>query len=581
MNNLKILFPVLMIVFLAITFWSVISLKVMLSFVDKDQIYKYYQIISAKYYENIESDQVSDTNPGILSSQSLYDVKSYKLDFSFDIQQKKIIGTVNMNSESLSDTLSFIYIDLAGNMNVNSVKLNGMEISHFRVDDYIAADTKGKLKLNESFDIQIVYEGIPENKGFDSFSIKKFDDEPAIYTLSEPNHAKTWWPCKDVMTDKADAEIIITVPEKLTAVSNGLLINVSDNKNGSKTFHWKTSYPTATYLVSLAIGKYDKWTDTYTSMDRKIQMPVEYYTYPYLTEKAKYDWKNTVEMLKFFSDYIGEYPFINEKYGMATFGWVGGAMEHQTISSMGYTLVTGNGKYEDIVVHELVHQWFGDAVTPATWKDIWLNEGFASYGEAMWVEHTKGKEALKNFMKKNDYSFFMGTVYDPEGFIFGPTVYKKGSWCLHMLRGVTGDSLFRQIIRTYYDEYKYKNADTYQFQKICEDITGNDLNYFFNQWIFTGTGRPEYSYSWKYEKVQASDDLYKVDLFLKQNQDDLEVYSMPLRILFKTNTGDEEITVFNDSRSQQISHSVKGIPLDVIIDNDNWVLKKIKKEENN
>jgi len=316
-------------------------------------------------------------------------------------------------------------------------------------------------------------------------------------------------------------------------------------------------------------------------MDGNIQMPVEYYTYPNLTEKARYEWKNTVDMLKFFSGYIGEYPFIIEKYGMATFGWVGGAMEHQTISSMGYTLVTGNGKYEDIVVHELVHQWFGDAVTPASWKDIWLNEGFASYGEALWVEHTNGKDALKNFMKKSDYSFFMGTVYDPEGYIFGPTVYKKGSWCLHMLRGVTGDSLFRQIIRTYYEEFKYKNADTYQFQKICEDITGNDLNYFFNQWIFTGAGRPEYSYSWKYEKDDASTDLYKVSLLLKQNQDDMEVYSMPLKILFKTNAGEEEITVFNDSRSQQINHSVKGIPLDVIIDNDNWVLKKIKKEENN
>ncbi|MBK9333322.1 MAG: hypothetical protein IPM96_13170 [Ignavibacteria bacterium] len=172
MNKLKILIPVLMIVFLAIAFWSVVSLKIMFSLVDKDQVYKYYQIISAKYYDNIETDKVSDTDSGILNSQSLYDVKSYKLNFSFDIPQKKIIGSVNMNSESLSDTLKLIYIDLAGNMTVNSVKLNGDEIPHKRIDDYIAADIKGKLKLNETFDIQIVYEGIPENKGFDSFSIK-------------------------------------------------------------------------------------------------------------------------------------------------------------------------------------------------------------------------------------------------------------------------------------------------------------------------------------------------------------------------------------------------------------------------
>lgn len=166
-------------------------------------------------------------------------------------------------------------------------------------------------------------------------------------------------------------------------MSNGLLQDVKDEANGERTFYWKVTYPITTYLVSLAIGKYDKWSETYTSLDGSVRMPVDYYTYPSYTDNAKYDWRNTVDMIGFLSETFGEYPFINEKYGMAMFGWISGAMEHQTISSMGYRLITGDGRYESIVMHELAHQWFGDAVSPATWRDIWLNEGFATYCESL------------------------------------------------------------------------------------------------------------------------------------------------------------------------------------------------------
>ena len=430
--------------------------------------------------------------------------------------------------------------------------------------------------------MEIKYEGSPKNYGFDSFSFKTFSDEPAIYTLSEPDYASTWWPCKDIPNDKFTIDIFITVPGQLTAVSNGLLKEVRDEDNGQKTFFWKSSYPITTYLVSLAIGKYDKWTETYYSSDSLNKMPVEYYTYPEYTENAKIDWKNTLRMIEFFSGKFGEYPFIKEKYGMALFGWVGGAMEHQTISSMGYTLVKGNGKYENIVVHELAHQWFGDAVSPESWKDIWLNEGFASYSEALWIENEKGKEDYIKYLKKEDYGFFQGTVYDPEGFIFGPTVYNKGAWCLHMLRGTVGDSVFFEILKKYFESYKYKNANTYDFQKICEEVSGTDLKYFFDQWIFTGTGRPDYRYSWKAEDFQdqKGTGVYTLRINLKQVQEDnFGVYRMPVRFTVITDKGSQEFKFFNDSKVQQFEQPVNGKPVEVLIDNENWILKKSQMEE--
>lgn len=538
--------------------------------------------LSSKYQQFVYSDYRRNEDNGEISYQSLYDVKNYDLKLSFDIPSKYLYGTLEMNSASISDTLRKIYINLSQDMKVLSVRLNDNQADFIHKDNFLIISVNGSIRNNEEFKAEVKYEGSPKNYGFDSFSFKTFSGDAAIYTLSEPEYASTWWPCKDIPSDKFTIDISITVPSQLTAVSNGLLKEVRDEENGEKTFVWKSSYPIATYLVSLAIGKYDKWTDTYYSKDSLQKMPVEYYSYPEYTENAKADWKNTVRMIGFFSDKFGEYPFIKEKYGMAMFGWVGGAMEHQTISSMGYTLVKGNGQYEYISVHELAHQWFGDAVTPESWKDIWLNEGFASYSEALWIENEKGTEAYRKYLKNEDYGFFQGTVYNPEGFIFGPTVYNKGAWCLHMLRGTVGDSVFFEILRKYYDRYKYKNANTYDFQKICEEVSGTDLKYFFDQWIFTGTGRPDYRYSWKADDFQdqTGTGIYTLRIKLRQVQEDSSgVYKMPVRFTVITDNGSQEIKFFNDMKVQQFEHPVRGKPVEVLIDNENWILKKSQIEE--
>lgn len=557
-----------------VTFYS----STIFSFVKSDELQKFGMKVVNKYFESFYSDDLRIDDDYTIAMQNQFDVLHNKILINVDTENKKIYGKVNSRSRNESDTLNSIWINLYDNMKVNSITIDGQRVLFDRDDNMLRINSRGLMKKDDEFELEIDYEGTPVSTGFDSFSFWKFDGFPSVYTLSEPTHAPTWWPCKDLLDDKFTSEMIIDVDSALTATSNGLLLEVISIDN-RKTFHWSSQYPITTYLVAMTIGRFDYWQEEYTSLDSNVKMPVVYYCYPSLTKKAKIDWSNTVEMIHFYSSLFGEYPFLNEHYGMVTFGWRNGAMEHQTLSSMGYMTVTGDYRYENIVAHELVHQWFGNSVSPATWKDLWLNEGFASYGEALWEEHKKGKKALSEFMMEEDLGYFKGTVYDPAGMIFGTTVYQKGSWCMHMLRGVMGDSIFFKTLYDFHAKYKYKNATTKQFQKVCEDVSGMNLEYFFDQWIYKGEDRPEYEYSWRADKFDGAEtvDTYNLRLNLKQVQKGYPVYKMPVRVTVITDAGEQELVFYNERVEQEFTHPVKGKPIEVIIDRDNWILKKVRK----
>ena len=221
--------------------------------------------------------------------------------------------------------------------------------------------------------LKIDYSGKPVKKGFDSFSFKELYGNMYIYTLSEPTWGTVWWPSKDFPDAKATMSMHLIVPTGMKCVSNVLLEDTTQNSDGTSTFNWASSYPIATYLVSIVVGNFVYWEDIYTSLDGTKQMPVVYYAFPKDSSKARVDWKPTPEMIKYFSQTFGEYPFIDEKYGNCQFGWSSGAMEHQTITSYGYLLITGDNRYDFVNAHELAHHWFGDAVTLKDWKNIWLN----------------------------------------------------------------------------------------------------------------------------------------------------------------------------------------------------------------
>jgi aminopeptidase N len=280
----------------------------------------------------------------------------------------------------------------------------------------------------------------------------------------------------------------------------------------------------------------------------------------------------TDEMIEVFANRYGEYPFIQEKYGHAEFQW-GGAMEHQTCTSMGFW---GSG----VISHELAHQWYGDMITCADWHNIWLNEGFATYSEAVYVEAKSGKAAYNTYIinEMNSARTAQGTLWvqdiTNEWNIFnGARTYSKGGCVLHMLRGVVGDSTFFDIMRTYsaHPSVSYGVATTEDFQAIAESVYGQSLNYFFQEWIY-GENEPTYTVGWN--KTQLSGDLYDVTININQNVNTNPSYfTMPVQIKLNTSMGDTIVTLFNNAQTQNFQFQVVGNPTSIVFDPGNWILK--------
>ena len=509
---------------------------------------------------------------------STIDVTYYKLNLTLNYDAKKINGIVTVSFKSESLNLTSLFLDLKNRMTVDSVTMNGNRINFTQPAGQakLVINPPSAMSFGDQGSIYIYYGGSPISSGLGSFTFgHDYAGGKAIYTLSEPYGASDWWPCKDTPADKADSsDVWITVENGLTAVSNGTLQEVVDNNNGTCTFKWKNSYPIAQYLISLAVANYIEY-NTYYKYSPTDSMLISNYiwqpTYNYSSPKPVLDL--VADMIKILSDRYGPYPFIKEKYGHAQFGW-GGGMEHQTITSVG-------GFNESLEIHELAHQWFGDKVTCKTWNDIWLNEGFATYSEGVYYEGKYGRQLYDSFIyqlmsgvkKYQQNSVYVNDISSIDN-IFSSTSYLKGGLVLHMLRGIVGDSTFFRIMKTYNSDprYAYNSASTSDFQGVAESVSGLDLSYFFNEWIY-GVDYPRYSYNWSYLDIGGG--FYKVTLNIDQPQrTNPQFFTMPVQIKITTSTGDTAITVFNNKLRQQFDISVNGMPLQLAFDPDNYILKE-------
>ena len=429
-----------------------------------------------------------------------YDVQQYDLSINLDPADTEFTGEVSVRFASTIQDLTAFVLDVV-DLDVLSVSGDTGDLEFSQGGDSLLV-TLPLAKIGAEQTVTVAYRGelqVNNSYGLGHFTFRDtlIDYETStIATFCEPEYSRTWWPCKDRPYDKAPATISITVPDGFTAVSNGSLDEDIDNGDGTHTVVWVESHPIAPYLVSIAVSDYDHFGETCITPSSAVA--IDHWVFPPHRDDAEIAYANVCDMMAFMESVVGPYPFADEKYGHAEYmNTKTGAMEHQTVTSYGSGLMRDNNSKDWIVVHELAHQWFGDSLSPATWSDIWLNEGFATYSEALWREHLYGMEGTIDnggyFWAMNDMRWgndWIGqtTVYDPFP-ILDRVVYDKGAWVLHMLRGRMGDVAFFTLLDDWATSggRPYQSVETDDFITLASDFAGEDLSGFFDPWLHEAT----------------------------------------------------------------------------------------------
>ena len=513
-----------------------------------------------------------------------YDLRHVRLEIDLTAYTSETIaGVATQVVESRIDGLTEVAFDLLNTHEVDEAAVDGAPALFVQANDRVSILLPEPLDRGETAEIRIAYHGQPPGGGY-GMRIQFRLQTPFIWTLSQPSYGHFWWPCKDLPEDKADSsDVLITVPTdefELVATSNGLLRSVEETRPGTRTYWWHNSYPIAPYLISVTAGEFVRIEDGYPLPGGETML-VEHFVFPDLEAQAREDFSIKGEAIDAFAERFCPYPFAREKYGNTLFGWAG-AMEHQTNTSYGYYLVRGDHYFDWIYVHELAHMWWGDDVTCATWADTWLNEGFASWGEAVWQEHLEGFDAYRDYMVQ------VQTVLDPSGPLYGfdppfdgNTIYNKGSWAIHMLRGVLGDEAFYRAVADYRALYTARTVTTDQFREVMERSSGVDLGAFFDAWVY-GTDRPHYRLAVDLDQNASPPRLY---LHLEQTQPGATRFRMPVTIrTWHPAPGGPDAQFTRDHRfwnDDDHDDLVIELPLEasvvdsVAVDPDHWILRTV------
>lgn len=511
------------------------------------------------------------------SSLSDTDVQHYTLDLTVTPALDHLAGTCTMEVDVVAASLDRFEFRLADTFLISSLTVDGVEATWQRMDPiHVRVTLDPPRPAAARFDLSVAYEGVPTSLGLNSivFQNRGFPSVRVFYTLSEPWFAYTWWPQKDDNNDKATGTLIFTVPGNYSVASNGLLTEEVTLPSGQKRYRWETAYQTTPYLFSMGGANYVRFGSTFNHAGGS--MPMQFFLYPDSnTTSNRNRCFQTAEMLAAFGNIFGPYPFINEKYGIYQFGFSGG-MEHQTM--------TGQGVFsESITAHEVGHQWWGNMITCATWSDIWLQEGMATYCEALWQEFKPGggPSALQATMNNRRPSSVNGTVYIPNpttvNRIFSSDFsYRKAGWVFHMLRRVVGSAKFFDILAAFRAEYEDGTATTAQFVAVAEAVHGEPLDWFFDPWLYQ-VGAPEYRYAWR--SLTLGQKSY-VELYLTQIQNvNWPTFTMPVDVLIATSETQSTTTpVWNSARAQHYLLPQPAPPLGLALDPKDWVLIVSKQE---
>ena len=532
------------------------------------------------YDRMIESEMKSASsamNVQVNPNTQNYDITYHELRFTVNPNNTtaSISGVVSTTFTALSN-MNSITFDMATQLVVSSVTMNSTNLTFSQSNYELNINFPATVTTGSSRTVVITYAGTPPS-GQGAFTRSTHSGTPVIYTLSEPFGARDWWPCKQDLNDKANSiDVYITAPSTFNSVSNGL----EQSRvvvGGNATTHFKHLYPIPAYLIVLNVTNYQIYNQqgglgTLASP----YFPIINYLYPETnTAATQTQLAVTPNIINFYESILEPYPFRNEKYGHAQFGW-GGGMEHTTVSSM-----ISFGR--NLIAHEMAHQWFGDKITCGTWKDIWLNEGITEYMSGLVIENFDGASQFVTWKGNKNNNITMTSTgsnlyltdaqaLDVNRIFSGRFSYDKGAMVTHMLRWKLGDVMFFQALKNYLADpaLAYGYAVTANFKSHLEAVYGSSLTEFFNDWVY-GLGFPSYditAQNWGAGQAKIT---------VNQTQSDASVsyFEMPLQIRLTGSGGQtQDVVVNNTTNGQQFIVSVPFVVTGLIFDPNNHIISR-------
>ena len=510
------------------------------------------------------------------------DIQHYKFELSLSDSADVIYGTAQITILFKKAGMQNFRLDLINKtaerkdkgMVIDAINVDNTPVVYTHQNDEVIISLPKSSTANETIVFTITYHGIP----FDGLRIgaTMFGDR-SFFNENWPNRARHWLPTMDHPSDKATSEFIVTAPTHYKVISNGLLMEESAMGNNTKLTHWKQSVPVSCWLFVLGVADFAvKYVDQFKGKS------IETWVYAKNREAGFYDFdKPTKAVLEFYSNYIG--PFAYEKLANIQCASVNGGMETSSAIFYGQDLINGkqDERIRNIVIHEIAHQWFGNAVTETTWDDAWLSEGFATFFTLLFIEKEYGKEEYEKGISKAKKAVFDMAIKMPEFSIVSNRsaekepvtsgiTYQKGAWVLYMLRNLVGDVNFKKGIQSYYAKFYNANATTDDFRAAMEKASGKDLKIFFRQWLYQPVN-PVINGSWEYNAVTK-----KITLQVEQAQMGDMLFNLPLEIgYYKTGSTTPTIIKMHLTKKQQVqSFTVAGRPDKLEIDPRNILLSK-------
>jgi len=496
------------------------------------------------------------------------DVQHYDFSISLsdtsDVIHSDAVITILFKKPVTTFTLDLTGKDDQGKgMVVENVKVNGSETGFRQQNDSLFIYFNC-VKPNTSAIVDIKYSGIPSDGLI--ISENKFG-ERTFFSDNWPDRAHNWFPCVDLPNDKATVEFKISEPDYYQVIASGDMVEEITLDNQNKLTHWQSEEPLSTKVMAIGVARF-----AIDTVENNLNIPVFTWVYLQDADKGFTDYMNATEPLSFFITHIAPYPF--SKLANVESTTVFGGMENAGNIFYQESLVTGNQRQEETIVHEIAHQWFGNSVSEGSWYHVWLSEGFSTYLTDLFYEYKYGRDVFKSRMirernlviryTKRNNSPVIDTTGTVDMTLLNPTAYEKGGWFLHMLRKELGDELFMDCIRTFYKKYQYSNALTADFQNIVDSIAGKDMNLFFEQWL-SKPGHPVLNISWYQKKKNV---LVKIE----QLQNSF-VFDFPIDLEFVTKDGSmKTVTVHVNKVLETYSFPVESTIVEMVPDPEVWLL---------